>query len=186
MAAISPGEARSRLRDLLLATVRTGTITLASGRTTDFYIDGRLVTLSPEGLLLVSTLILDRIRDRADAIGGPSAGADPMVAGVGILARQHQVPLKIFFTRKEAKGHGMQRRIEGPALAPGDRVLLVDDVATSGGSLIQAASVVREDTQAELIGALVIVDREEGATEKLAGEGVEFQSLFTRTELLGR
>ena len=180
-----PGEARTRLRDLLLTAVRTGTITLASGRTTDFYIDGRLVTLSPEGLLLVSTLILDRVRHCADAIGGPSAGADPMVAGVGILARQQQVPLKIFFTRKEAKGHGMQRRIEGPKLAPGDRVLLVDDVATSGGSLIQAASVVREDTQAELIGALVIVDREEGATENLAGEGLELQSLFTRTELLG-
>ena len=173
---------RDQLRALLSETIQTGEITLASGRTTDFYFDGRLVTLDPKGLSLVSQVAHEVLSGRCDAVGGPTSGADPIVAGIGQVSLGSGSPLKTFFTRKEAKGHGMGRRIEGPALADGDRVFIVDDVATSGGSLIQAANVVTEDTGAKVVGALVIVDRQEGATEKLAEAGITLESLFRRAD----
>ena len=175
---------RDRLKELLQDTVQTGEITLSSGRTTDFYIDGRLVTLDPEGLELVARLSLDVLRGRCDAVGGPTSGADPMVAAIGILARQSGIPLRLFFTRSEAKAHGTRKRIEGPPLKDADRVAVVDDVATSGGSLLQAVHAVREETSAEVSLALVIVDREEGARERLSEAGVELIALFSRSQLL--
>ena len=177
-------QARTELRSLLAQCIKTGNVTLSSGRTTDFYFDGRLVTMNPKGLQLVSLLALDLIRGRFDAVGGPTAGADPMVAGIGLAALSEGTPLRTFFTRKEAKGHGMQRRVEGPALEAGDRVIIVDDTATSGGSLVRSARAVREETDAIVEAALVIVDREEGAAEALAEQGMELRTLFTRSELL--
>ncbi|MFQ5654789.1 MAG: orotate phosphoribosyltransferase [Planctomycetota bacterium] len=181
---IDPGAARRSLRELLQATFRTGVITLASGKTTDFYIDGRLVTLDPRGLDLVATLALEELRGRCDAIGGPTSGADPMVAAIGLRAWQEGIPLRLFFTRREAKAHGLGRRIEGPPLRKGDRVALLDDVATSGGSLLRAATAVREETGATVERALVIVDRQEGAEEALQEAGLELTALFTREELV--
>ena len=177
-------EAREELRGLLSGTIRTGTITLASGRTTDFYLDGRLVTLDPRGLALVARLAHERLAGRADAVGGPTSGADPLVAGIGLESLAAGRPLRTFFTRKEVKGHGMGRRIEGPPLAAGDRVFIVDDVATSGGSLLQSARVVAEDTEARVVGALVIVDRQEGAGEALAAAGIPLEALFVKGDFL--
>jgi orotate phosphoribosyltransferase len=182
-AASATGE-RESLRALLASTIRTGEIRLASGRTTDFYFDGRLVTLDPRGLALVARLAHDRIAGRADAVGGPTSGADPIVAGIGQVSLAAGRPLRTFFTRKEAKGHGTGRRLEGPPLQPGDRVIIVDDVATSGGSLLQSARVVAEDTPACVVGALVIVDREEGAREALAEAGIPLDALFRRSEFV--
>ncbi len=178
--------ARERLRQKLLATIKTGRITLSSGKTTDFYIDGRLVTLDPEGLELVARLSVEALKSRCEAVGGPTSGADPIVAGIGLAARAEGWPLRLFFTRKSAKAHGTERRIEGPPLQSGDRVALVDDVATTGGSLIGAAQIVHEDSPARVRLALVIVDREEGAGEALRAAGIELVSLFTRSDLLRR
>ncbi len=175
---------RESLRAQLAETIQTGKITLASGRTTDFYFDGRLVTLDAKGLFLVSKLGFEQIAGRCDAVGGPTSGADPIVAGIGLASLDAGKPIRTFFTRKEAKGHGMGRRIEGPALLPGDRVFIVDDVATSGGSLIQSAQVVEEETGAKVVGALVIVDRQEGAVEKLAEAGIELESLFKKADFV--
>lgn len=169
---------------MLASTIRTGKITLASGRTTDFYFDGRLVTLDPRGLSLVARLMAERIAGRADAVGGPTSGADPIVAGIGLATLAAGKPVRTFFTRKEAKGHGTGRRLEGPALREGDRVFIVDDVATSGGSLLQSARVVAEDTGARVVGALVIVDREEGGEEALAAAGIPLESLFRKRDFL--
>jgi orotate phosphoribosyltransferase len=183
-AAKSQGGEREALRALLASTIRTGEIRLASGRTTDFYFDGRLVTLDPRGLSLVARLAHERIAARVDAVGGPTSGADPIVAGIGQVSLAAGRPLRTFFTRKEAKGHGTGRRLEGPPLQPGDRVFIVDDVATSGGSLLQSAKVVQEDTPARVVGALVIIDREEGADELLAESGIPLEALFLRSDFL--
>jgi len=107
---------REDLQAMLSETIQTGAITLASGRTTDFYFDGRLVTLDPRGLSLVSRLSFERLAGRCEAVGGPTSGADPIVAGIGLASHEAGSPLRTFFTRKEAKGHGMGRRIEGPPL----------------------------------------------------------------------
>ena len=175
---------RDALQAMLSETIQTGEITLASGRTTDFYFDGRLVTLDPKGLSLVSRLGFEKIAGRCDAVGGPTSGADPIVAGIGLASLEKGAPVRTFFTRKEAKGHGMGRRIEGPALKDGDRVFIVDDVATSGGSLLQSAQVVAEETGAKVVGALVIVDRQEGAQEKLAEAGLELEALFRKADFV--
>jgi orotate phosphoribosyltransferase len=175
---------REDLQAMLSETIQTGAITLASGRTTDFYFDGRLVTLDPRGLSLVSRLSFERLAGRCEAVGGPTSGADPSVAGIGLASHEAGSPLRTFFTRKEAKGHGMGRRIEGPPLNEGDRVFIVDDVATSGGSLLQSAQVVAEETGARVVGALVIVDRQEGAEEKLAEAGLILESLFRKADFI--
>ena len=185
---LSPDERaaiRLELLDLIRPCVRTGNITLSSGRTTDFYIDGRLVTLDPTGLHLIATLAVDALAGRCDAVGGPTSGADPIAAAIGLKARECGLPLRIFFTRKEAKGHGMQRSVEGPPLMESDRVTIVDDVATTGGSLLRSANTVREEAGAKADLALVVVDREEGARDVLAAEGIELISLFTRREIIG-
>lgn len=173
---------RDALREQLSGAIRTGEITLASGRTTDFYFDGRLVTLDPRGLSLVAKLCFERVADRCDAVGGPTSGADPMVVGVGLESLAAGAPLGTFFTRKESKGHGMGKRIEGPPLADGARVFVLDDVATSGGSILRAVEAIREDTGATVVGALVIVDRQEGATEALAAVDVPLEALFTKAD----
>ena len=176
--------ARQRLLELLRATVSTGSVKLSSGKITDFYVDGRQVTLNPEGLAWISELALEAIHGRCDAVGGPTSGADPIVAGIGLRAHDAGLPLRLFFIRKEAKGHGLKRRIEGPELHVGDRVALVDDVATSGGSLVQAAEVIRQETRARPALALVVVDRQEGARESLEKAGLEFVALFSKSEIL--
>ena len=184
MGVSSAEDLRTKLKEHLSSAIQTGEVTLASGRTTDFYFDGRLVTLDPEGLAIVSELCVERLRGLCEAVGGPSAGADPMVAGIGLAARGHDWPLRLFFTRKEAKAYGMQRRWEGPPLQEGDRAVIVDDVATSGGSLIRSAEVIRTETPATVTQALVIVDREEGATEALKEAGIELLSLFRKSDFM--
>ena len=98
-------DVRDRLRALVQRCIQTGEITLASGKVTDFYFDGRTVSLSPEGAFLMSRLILEEIETRQiTAIGGPTSGADPIVSSVGILAYQEGVDLQLFYVRKESKG----------------------------------------------------------------------------------
>lgn len=175
---------RARLRALVLASIARGTVTLASGKTSDFYVDGRLVTLSPEGSLLVGKACLAVARARgATAVVGPVTGACPMVTAAGVLAAQAGVALKLAYVRAEPKGHGLQKAIEGPPLAKDDRVLLVDDVTTSGGSILKAVERLKAEVGCPVVGALTIVDREAGGREALATAGVELIALLTRREL---
>lgn len=175
---------RARLEELVAACVARGEVTLASGKKSDFYVDGRLVTLSPEGSLLLGRAILELVRERGvTALGGPATGACPMVSATGVLAAQGGVPLKLFYVRAEPKGHGLQKSIEGPALTEADRVLLVDDVMTSGGSILKAVERLRQEVGCELAGVLTIVDRQAGGREALAQAGVELTSLLTRADL---
>jgi orotate phosphoribosyltransferase len=134
--------------------------------------------LTPEGAYLVASIILEMIKDKdIDAIGGPTLGADPIVGAVAALSYINNIALKTFIVRKAAKEHGTQRQIEGPALKEGERVILVDDVATTGKSLIEAKEVLDKlGIVAER--AIVIVDRGEGASENLAKVSLEIESIF--------
>jgi orotate phosphoribosyltransferase len=174
--------ARSELHALLAERAFTfGDFVLTSGRRSDFYFNGKQVTLEGRGLYLASLLILERCRElRVDAIGGLTLGADPIAAGVAALSGQHE-PLRAFIVRKEAKGHGTGSLIEGPPLRAGDRVMVVDDVITTGGSLLKAADALR-DEPVEIVEALAVVDREEGGRANIEARGLRVHSLFVRSE----
>jgi len=174
---------RRELQDVLLRdSLKFGDFTLTSGRKSDYYLDCRLTTLRPRGAFLVAKLLLDELKSlRVDAIGGPTIAADPVVGALMPLASLEGIPLVGFLVRKEAKGHGMQRSVEGP-LEPGMRVALFDDVATTGGSLKHAIDEV-EASRCTVVNTYVIVDRQEGAQENFVHWGYPFHPFFTIAEL---
>lgn len=174
--------ARRELHGLLAERAFTfGDFVLTSGRRSDFYFNGKQVTLEGRGLYLAARLILERCRDlRIDAIGGLTLGADPIASGVAALSGQGE-PIRAFIVRKEAKEHGTGRLIEGPPLRPGDRVMVVDDVITTGGSLLQAVDAL-QDQPVQIVEALAIVDREEGGRQNIEARGLRVHALFSRSE----
>ncbi|MFP6738418.1 MAG: phosphoribosyltransferase family protein [Planctomycetota bacterium] len=176
-----------RLREKLAGCIRTGEITLSSGKVTAFSFDGRLVSLDPEGSVLLGGLMLEALLARGiTAVGGLTSGADPLTSSIGVLAWQRQVPMNLFFVRKERKEHGMQQRVEGPPMPEGEglKVALVDDVLTTGGSLLQAREALVEELGVEPSVACVIVDREEGGEQRLADYGIETVALFRKSDFL--
>ena len=174
------------MRDELLKLVKEkalqkGDFILSSGKASSFYIDGKQVTLHPQGILLVAKTILGMLHGtQADAIGGPTLGADPIAAAVSLLSSQTGHPLKAFIVRKEEKKHGTQKRIEGPALEKGDRVVVVEDVITSGKSVLVAIHEV-EKLGCRIVKVICLVDRQEGAEAILAPYG--YSPIFTKTDL---
>jgi orotate phosphoribosyltransferase len=173
------------LQKLVLGCVAKGDFTLSSGRKSDFYVDARKVTLTTEGSRLVGLAVLDRVRKlKPTALGGPATAACPMISAAGVLAALQGIPLKLFYVRSEPKKHGTMKAIEGAVLGADDTVLLVDDVVTSGGSLVKAAERVRDETKARIVGAVAIVDREEGGRETLERAEVSLDALFCKTDLM--
>lgn len=178
-------DVRSRLKRKLSGCIRTGKITLSSGKETDFYFDGRLVSLDPEGSVLIAELMLEEIKKGGiQAVGGLTSGADPITSSVGVLAYQRSVPLKLFYVRKQAKGHGMKKQVEGPPLSEGMKVALVDDVITTGGSLIEARDALVTEAKVEVTDAFVVIDREEGGREVLEKAGIRVTPLFRKRDFL--
>ncbi len=178
------GELKKRLFGLLQKqALKRGNFVLSSGKTSNYYLDGRSITLSSEGAYLVAGIILESIKkDNIDAIGGPTLGADPIAGALACLSHIQKIPLKTFIVRKQVKEHGTQQQIEGPALKKQDRVILVDDVATTGKALIEA-KLALEAIGVKVIKAIVIVDRNEGAGENLAKAGLLLESIFSRQDL---
>lgn len=164
--------------------VRFGTFTLASGKTSDLYVDCRTTTLSPEGAALIADELLARMPKDVVAIGGPVTGADPIVgAVVGASARTDR-PLFGFMVRKEAKGHGTKVWVEGRGnLQDGDKVVVVEDTVTTGGSLLKAIAHV-EATGLVVERCIVVVDREEGARERIEAAGYTMDALVRRRDLV--
>jgi orotate phosphoribosyltransferase len=157
-----------------------GEVTLASGRTASYYVDARRALLRPEPFRAVGELVAAEARRLgAAAVGGPTLGADPIACSVLAAA---DGGTKAFFVRKERKQHGLQRWIEGPTITPGERALVVEDVVTSGGSLITAIERLYEE-EVELAGALAVVDRLAGGRQKieaaLGDSALPYLSLFT-------
>jgi orotate phosphoribosyltransferase len=157
---------------------RRGQFTLASGRTSTLYIDARLTTMSPEGLALIGPLGLAAIRDaqwEADAVGGLTLGADPVSYAISYASASRPPAVRAFTVRKEAKAHGTGRLIEGP-FESGDRVVIVEDVITTGGSALRAAEAVTR-AGGLIAGVLSLVDREEGGREAIEAAGYAVRSL---------
>jgi orotate phosphoribosyltransferase len=172
-------------RDALLELIRSeslrrGDFTLASGKKASYYLDCRNVTLHPQGANLVAAGMLDAIRaagDLPDAVGGMAIGADPITASIITVAGQQGLPLKGFMVRKEAKGHGTGKQIEGPVVA-GQRVVIVEDVITSGGSALRAVDAAREfGLVVERV--VAIIDRLAGGEEAFKAKGLELVTLTT-------
>src|SRR5262249_5120342 len=177
---------RSELRDIIRQkSLRTGDFTLSSGKRSSYYLDCRMTTLDGRGALLVGRLIWDRIQTKgidAVAIGGLTLGADPIATAVAVVSALEHKPLSAFIVRKESKSYGMHRSIEGFDGKPGSRVIVVDDVCTTGDSILKAAEKA-EEAGYEVVAAFCVVDREEGGTEMIAKQ-YPFHSLFTAKELL--
>jgi len=174
-------------RDDLLALIKDlaivhGKVTLSSGREADFYVDLRRVTLSGRAAPLVGRVLLDLTSDwDYDAVGGLTMGADPVATSMLHAAAAQGRDLDAFVVRKEAKAHGLQRRIEGPDIS-GRRVLVLEDTSTTGGSPLSALQAVRE-AGATAVGVAVIADRATGAGEKIEAEGVPYRFAYSVQDL---
>ncbi|MFA5092881.1 MAG: orotate phosphoribosyltransferase [Candidatus Omnitrophota bacterium] len=180
---LKPTELKAELFKLLnQEALKRGKFVLSSGKESNYYLDGRVITLTPQGAYLVANIMLDMIKNESlDAIGGPTLGADPIVGAIAAISYINQHSIKTFIVRKQAKEHGMSRQVEGPELKKGQRVILVDDVATSGKAILEAKQAL------DKIGviadkAIVIVDRNQGALENLAKVGLQLESIFKITE----
>jgi orotate phosphoribosyltransferase len=180
--------AHDRLLSLLAErSARRGQFTLASGRQSTLYIDARLTTMSPDGLALIGPLALRAIRDAGwdvAAIGGLTLGADPVSYAIAYASASTDAPLRAFTVRKEAKAHGTGRLIEGP-FREGDRVVVIEDVITTGGSALRAVEAIRA-ARGVVVGVLALVDREEGGRESLEGAGLSVLSLARATDIVAR
>ena len=182
--ASAPADAHHRLIALLAArSARRGQFTLASGRQSSLYIDARLTTMSPDGLALIgptALAALDGAGWRVDAVGGLTLGADPVSYAVSYASALAGRPVRAFTVRKEAKAHGTGRLIEGP-FREGDRVAVVEDVITTGGSGLRAVEAVRA------AGGIVagVVDREEGGREAIEDAGLPVIALTRAAEIVG-
>jgi orotate phosphoribosyltransferase len=174
-----------RLREILLekSVVRGRVFTLASGKTSDFYVDARVTTLDAEGAALCGRIFFQMLAGYVvDAVGGYSIGADPIVAAIAVVSHLEQRPLPAFIIRKEEKGHGTRKMIEGN-FRPGMRVALFDDVITSGGSIIKGAKQVEAEGGTVAV-VMAVLDREEGGREAIESHGYRFQPIFTKKNLL--
>jgi orotate phosphoribosyltransferase len=173
------------VRLLSQRSIRRGRFTLASGRESSHYVDARLTTMSPEGLAVIGPLALEAIRARgwaADAVGGLTLGADPIAYATALASVASPPMVRAFTVRKEAKQHGTGRLIEGP-MREGDRVVVIEDVITTGGSALRAAEAVQR-AGAVVSGILALVDREEGGLGVLESHGFPVICLATLSELL--
>jgi orotate phosphoribosyltransferase len=176
-----------RLRDLLLEkSIKysdTPVFKLASGRMSDFYVDCRKVTHNAEGKYLIGNMVFSLIQALpVVAIGGLTLGADPIASAVAYTAFLNKRAINSFVIRKERKEHGLKKLVEGDVQA-GDRVVIVDDVITTGGSTIRAIEAAREEGL-EVLKVVVLVDREEGGREEITKHIASVEALFTKTELM--
>lgn len=160
-----------------------GFFKLTSGKESKEYVDGKMITLSPEGAYWTAEILLDLIaEDKVDAVGGLMIGADPILGALAAISYLKKKPISTFIVRKKIKPHGKLKWIEGPVPKRG-RVVIIDDVTTTGGSILEAIKIVKEHTQCEIVKVITLVDRLEGAKEKLEKEGYHLLSIFTINDL---
>lgn len=164
-----------------------GDFTLASGKKSDFYINGKTTTLRPDALNYAARIFLDMMRGaKPDRVGGMTLGADALIGAVTAFSFDVGMPMEGFIVRKEPKGHGTGQWIEGPELLAGQRVAIIEDVVTTGGSAIKAIERVRESCVGgvEIVGVYALVDRLDGGREALAEMGIGLTSIFTKDDLM--
>lgn len=175
-----------QLQQLLIErSVRRGDFILASGKSSSVYVDARLTTMSPEGMNIIGPLSLHAMEAKAwipDSVGGLTLGADPVACAISYASAAGPRSLRAFTVRKEPKTHGTGNLIEGP-FRPDDKVVVIEDVITTGKSALQAIDAIAR-TGAQILGVLAIVNREEGGIEALAARGFETLALTSIHDLL--
>ena len=175
--------ARDRLREIIRKrSVITGDFELASGGSSDIFFEMKETLLDPEGLDFASEMTLHIINQlpNVDAVGGLELGACPLVTAICLKSRAGR-PLAGFYVRKERKKRGAKQLIDGPVVR-GSHVVILDDVTTKGGSVLQAVRAAREELDCNIVAVITVVDREEGAKEVLAKEGLDLTPLFVMSE----
>lgn len=186
---VKPAEARAEMlaliRDVAYA---EGDFTLASGKKSKHYVDGRRVTIHPRGAVLTGILFFEQIRDIMEqggrtGITGLTMGADPIITATAMVAAAAGLELYPFYCRKEPKGHGAGRQLEG-FFEPVERCVVVEDTATTGASALKAAAAAKAAGIAP-VACVLLVDREEGAREAVEAAGLEFRSVYTIRDLKG-
>ena len=185
---MSKSASRARLAEIIRKrSFGRGEITLASGRKSDFYFNLKPTMLDPEGAALLAELAYEALKDdRLDYIGGLEMGAVPLAGAIAQLSWLKGHPIAAFFVRKKPKEHGARLAVEGLAKGEslqGKRIVIVEDVTTTGGSALKAAEAVK-DAGGDVVLVLTMVDREEGATEAFAEAGLAFRSLYKAAEFL--
>jgi orotate phosphoribosyltransferase len=159
------------------------TFNLVSGKKSNFYFNCKPTTLDPEGMYLIGHLVFENIQDlKPDGIGGLTFGADPIAMATAFTSQIKGMPIKAFSVRKGQKDHGIVRWIEGD-LKPGERVVIVDDVATTGGSTIKAIERARAEGM-EVIKAVVLIDRQEGGLDRVKEHIPSVEAIVTRDDMM--
>ncbi|MBQ1421130.1 MAG: orotate phosphoribosyltransferase [Desulfovibrio sp.] len=184
-------EFKRRLAKILVErSYKEGDFLLASGRRSDYYFDCRVTALHAEGSELIGNLFFEAVSEiiasgtPVKGVGGMTMGADPLVSATTVVSSQKGQPLNGLLVRKESKGHGTNQFVEGLAnFEAGDPVVVLEDVVTTGGSLLKACQRI-ESAGLKIVAVCCILDREEGGREKLKEAGYELKALFTRRELL--
>ena len=163
-----------------------GDFTLASGKKSDHYFDCRKITRSPEGLFLLGRVFYETIREidpDINGVGGMTMGADPICDAVSFTSFIENNPIEAVIVRKETKEHGMSKDLVGN-IDKITKIAVVDDVFTTGGSTIKAIEVIERYPDAKIMGAIALVNREEGAEENLAARGIKAYSIFMKSEVM--
>ncbi|TWI75548.1 orotate phosphoribosyltransferase [Desulfobotulus alkaliphilus] len=183
----SPSDMKKALIDLLckksVKVSETDSFTLASGKKSNFYINCKPTALDPQGMFFIGHLIMEELENSSvHAIGGLTFGADPVAMATAFASGLKGKPLQAFSIRKEQKDHGLIRWVEGD-VNPGDRVVIIDDVATTGGSTIKAINRAME-TGLDVCKVIVLVDREEGGMDNIRQHISDASAILTRSELM--
>jgi orotate phosphoribosyltransferase len=178
----------ARLKDMLVSRSlsTTGSFTLHSGEKSTVYVDGKLTTLTAEAMPLVGRAFLEKMQQRGwtpEAVGGLTLGADPIAFAIARESLEAGPSIDAFVVRKEPKKHGTEKFIEGVSTSEGKSVVMLDDVCTRGESTLQAI-LKAQDAGMCVLGAICLVDRQQGATELLAGKGIVLEHVFTLAELV--
>lgn len=177
-------ELKKRLSKLLLEkSYIEGEVTLTSGKKSNYYFDLKPTALHPEGLYLIGKLFFHMISKDAQGVAGMTLGADPLVCAVTLISHLEKRPLPSIIVRKKAKAHGTQNYLEGlQNFSPGQKIVVLEDVVTTGGSVLTACERI-EAAGLKVLEILCVLDREEGGKENIEKKGLKLRPIFTKDEL---
>ena len=164
---------------------KEGDFVLSSGQRSSYYINGKQVTLHPQGALAVGRLLLSQLPTDTQAVAGLTLGADPIVSAVSVVSAYENRPIPALIVRKESKGHGTMAYIEGPSLPEGAKVVVLEDVVTTGQSAMKAVERLR-DARYIVEEVISLVDRQQGGAEFYQSAGLKFQAVFSIQEIQAR
>lgn len=176
---------RQHLLDLLCQAYQEGDFVLSSGQRSPYYINGKQVTLHPQGALAIGRIFLSQLPSEVSAVAGLTLGADPIVSAVSIVSAYENQPIPALIIRKESKGHGTKAYIEGPSLPAGASVVVLEDVVTTGHSAMLAVERLQQAGYS-VNQVIALVDRQQGGTELYHSAGLKFQSVFSIQEIQER